>query len=81
MRQQLFPLGKVDVVVEHHQCGEETLVPGVSVAGLVPQCAHLIADGMETKGNEVQSQQQIGPSLVPMAEVVFHVQVPISVFA
>ena len=77
-RQQLFPVGKIDVIVEHHHCGEETLAFGDAAADPVPQRAHLIADGVESKGDEVQCQQQIGQSLLTVAEVMLDVIMPIS---
>ena len=76
-RQQLFPVGKADVIVECHHCAEETLAFGDAAAGPVPQLAHLIADGVESRGDEVQRQQQIGQFLLTAAEVVRHMVMPI----
>ena len=79
-RQQLFPVGEVDVIVEHHHCGEETLAFGDAAADLVPQRANLISDGVESKGDEIQGQQQIGQFLLTVSEVMRHVIMPISAF-
>ncbi len=43
---------------------------GDAAAGLFPQHAHLIADRVESKRDEVHGQQQVGQSLVPVPEVV-----------
>ena len=77
-RQQLFPVGKVDVVVEHYQRDEETLAFGGAAAGLFPQRAHPIADRVERARDEVHGQQRVGQSLVAVPEVVFQVIMPIS---
>ena len=71
---QQFPLVfKESEIVDDARRHKKAMAPGECSARLLPQFTQLIADSMESKGDQIQCQRQIGQSLVSVSEVVLGV--------
>ena len=64
---------EVQVLGHHGQVGEEIASGNEFFAGFLPQPAHLVADGVEGEGDEVEHQQHVGQAFAAVSEVVFKV--------
>ena len=71
--QQVVPAGMVVMVAEHRHGGEESLSGGDSVSGAAPKFADQVTYGMEAECDQVHGQQQVGQSVLAVAEIMFHV--------
>ncbi len=71
---QQFPLVfKESEIVDDVRRHKKAMATGECSARLLPQFTQLIADSMESKGDQIQCQQQIGQSLVSVPEVLLGV--------
>ena len=64
---------EVQVLGHHGQVGEEIASGDEFFAGFLPQPAHLVADGVDGEGDEVEHQQHVGQAFVAVSKVVFEV--------
>ena len=63
----------MQVLGQHGQVGEEVASGYEFFPGFLPQPAHLVADGVDGEGDEVEHQQHVGQAFVAVSEVVFEV--------
>ena len=64
---------EVQVLGHHGQIGEEVASGNEFFPGFLLQPAHLVADGVDGEGDEVEHQQHVGKALLAVSEVVFEV--------
>ena len=69
----MIPIVVEKVLTEHFQSLEKANTRPSASAGLLPQFAHEVACGMESKRQQIQLYQDIGQSTLPVSEVVLQV--------
>ena len=71
--QQRLPVLEVQVLGYHGQVGEEVASGDAFFPGVLPEPAHLVVDGVDGEGDEVEHQQHVGQAFVAVSEVVLEV--------
>ena len=64
---------EVQVLGQHGQVGEEVASGSEFFPDFLPQPAHLVADGVDGEGDEVEHQRHVGQAFLAVSEVVFEV--------